>query len=84
MGMLVLADGIDRAKSTDGEKIRAALAETDIPGERTIMPWKRVKFGPDGQNVDADPVLLQWTGAKFVTIFPDQAAVAQAKWPMSG
>jgi branched-chain amino acid transport system substrate-binding protein len=84
MGMLVLADGIDRAKSTDGEKIRAALAETDIPGERTIMPWKRVKFGPDGQNVDADPVLLQWTGDKFVTIFPEQAAVAQAKWPMSG
>jgi branched-chain amino acid transport system substrate-binding protein len=84
MGMLVLADGIDRAKSTDGEKIRAALAATDIPGERTIMPWKQVKFGPDGQNLDADPVLLQWTGGKFVTIFPEQAAVAQAKWPMNG
>ena len=84
MGMLVLADGIDRAKSTDGEKIRAALAATDIPGERTIMPWKRVKFGPDGQNLDADPVLLQWTGSKFVTIYPEQAAVAEAKWPMNG
>ncbi len=45
MGLLILADGIDRAKSTDGEKIREALAATDIPGERTIMPWKRVKFG---------------------------------------
>ena len=44
MGLLVLADGIDRAKSTDGAKIREALAATDIPGERTIMPWKRVKF----------------------------------------
>jgi branched-chain amino acid transport system substrate-binding protein len=84
MGMLVLADGIDRAKSTDGEKIRAALAETDIPGERTIMPWKRVKFGPDGQNLDSDPVLLQWVGGKFVTVFPEQAAIAQAKWPMNG
>jgi branched-chain amino acid transport system substrate-binding protein len=84
MALLILADGIDRAKSTDGEKIRAALAATDIPGERTIMPWKQVKFGPDGQNVDADPVLLQWTGAKFVTIYPAQAAVAEAKWPMNG
>jgi branched-chain amino acid transport system substrate-binding protein len=84
MGLLILADGIDRAKSTDGEKIRAALAATDLPGERTIMPWKRVKFGPDGQNLDADPVLLQWSGGKFVTIFPEQAAVAQAKWPMNG
>jgi branched-chain amino acid transport system substrate-binding protein len=83
MGLLILADGIDRAKSTDGEKIREALAATDIPGERTIMPWKRVKFGPDGQNLDADPVLLQWTGGKFVTIFPQAAAIAEAKWPMN-
>jgi branched-chain amino acid transport system substrate-binding protein len=83
MGLLILADGIDRAKSTDGEKIREALAATDIPGERTIMPWKRVKFGPDGQNLDADPVLLQWVGGKFVTIFPESAAIAQAKWPMN-
>jgi branched-chain amino acid transport system substrate-binding protein len=83
MGLLVLADGIDRARSTDGEAVRAALAATDLPGERTIMPWKRVKFDQSGQNNDADPVLLQWTGEKFVTVFPDQAAVAAARWPMN-
>jgi branched-chain amino acid transport system substrate-binding protein len=83
MGLLVLADAIDRAKSTDGEKIRAALAATDLPGERTIMPWKRVKFDENGQNNDADPVLLQWTGEKFLTIFPAQAAIADAVWPMN-
>ena len=43
----------------------------------------KVKFGPDGQNLDADPVLLQWTGGKFVTIFPQSAAIAEAKWPMN-
>jgi branched-chain amino acid transport system substrate-binding protein len=85
MALLILADGIDRAKSAEGETIRAALAATDLPGERTIMPWKHVKFGPDGQNLDADPVLLQYVGAnKFVTVFPAQAAIAQAKWPMNG
>ena len=83
MGLLLLADAIDRAKSTDGEKIRAALAATDLPGERTIMPWKRIKFDENGQNNDADPVLLQWTGGKFVTIFPAQAAIAEAVWPMN-
>ena len=83
MALLVLADAIDRAKSTDGAKIRDALAATDIPGERTIMPWKRVKFDDMGQNNDADPVLLQYTGGKFVTVFPAQAAVAEASWPMS-
>jgi branched-chain amino acid transport system substrate-binding protein len=55
---------------------------TDMPGEITIMPWKRVKFDEMGQNNDADPVLLQYTGGKFVTVFPPQAAVAEAIWPM--
>jgi len=83
MALLVLANGIDQAKSTDGPKIRDALAATNIPGERTIMPWKKVIFDETGQNPDADPVLLQYTGGKFVTIFPPQAAVAEAIWPMS-
>ena len=82
MAMVVLADAINRAKSTEGEAVRAALAATDIPGDRTIMPWKRVKFDATGQNNDCDPVLLQYVGKKFVTIFPAQAAIAEAIWPM--
>ena len=82
MGLIVMADAINRAKSTDGEKIRDALAATDMPGDVTIMPWKRIKFDEMGQNNDADPVLLQYVGGKFVTIFPPQAAVAEAVWPM--
>jgi branched-chain amino acid transport system substrate-binding protein len=82
MALIVLADAINRARSADGEKIRAALAATDLPGEQTLMPWKRVKFDDTGQNNDADPVLLQWLGDRFVTIFPAQAAVAEAIWPM--
>ncbi|NEV77112.1 ABC transporter substrate-binding protein [Rhodopseudomonas sp. BR0C11] len=82
MGLIVMADAINRAKSTDGEKIRDALAATDMPGEQTIMPWSRVKFDETGQNTFADPVLLQYVGGKFVTIFPTQAAVADAIWPM--
>ncbi len=82
MALIVLADAINRAKSTDGEKVRAALAATEISGEQTIMPWKRVKFDDMGQNNDADPVLLQYIGGKFVTISPPQAAVGEAVWPM--
>jgi branched-chain amino acid transport system substrate-binding protein len=83
MGLIVMADAINRAKSTDGDKIREALAATDMPGDATIMPWKHVKFDDMGQNNDADPVLLQYIGGKFVTIFPTQAAVADAVWPMT-
>jgi branched-chain amino acid transport system substrate-binding protein len=85
MALIILADAVSRAKSVEGEKIRAALAATDIPGEKTIMPWQAVKFGPDGQNEVADPVLLQYVGGdKFTTIFPEIAAVAPAIWPMNG
>lgn len=84
MAVLILADAIGRAKSAEGAKIRDALAATDIPGDQTIMPWKRIKFGEDGQNPTADPVLIQYIGGKFVTVFPDALAVAAPKWPMNG
>jgi branched-chain amino acid transport system substrate-binding protein len=83
MGMLVLADAINRAKSTDGEKIRDALSETNIPGDKTIMPWKEVKFDESGQNNGCDPVLLQYIKGKFLTIFPPAGAIAEAVWPMN-
>jgi branched-chain amino acid transport system substrate-binding protein len=82
MGLIVMADAINRAKSIDGDKIREALVATDMPGDVTIMPWSRVKFDSMGQNEFADPVLLQYVNKKFVTIFPKQAAVAEATWPM--
>src|ERR1700709_955414 len=82
MGLIVMAEAINRAKSTDGEKIRDALVANDIAGENTIIPWKRVKFDEMAQNNDADPEPLQFIGGKFVTIFPSSAAVAEPVWPM--
>lgn len=84
MALLVLADAINRAGTTDGMAIRDALAATDLPGERTIMPWKRVKFDEAGQNADADPALVQYFGGNFVTIYPPQVALANPRWPMRG
>jgi len=84
MAILILADALNRAGSTDGTKLRDALAATDIPGDQTIMPWKRLKFDAEGQNESADPVLIQYLGGKFVTVFPTEVAIAPAKWPMNG
>jgi branched-chain amino acid transport system substrate-binding protein len=83
MALLVLADALDRAKSTDGPAIRDALAATDIPGERTIMPWSKCDFDERGQNPYADPVLIQYVDRKWVTVFPQSVATADAVWPMS-
>src|ERR1700751_5597006 len=82
MGLIIMAEAINRAKSIDGDKIREAMAPTEIPGQQTIMPWKRVKYDEMGQNNDANPVLLQYLAGKFVTIFPMEVAVSEAVWPM--
>lgn len=80
MAMMVIAEAIDRARSTDGSKIREALVATDIPGEKTIMPWRGIRFDENGQNLQADPVLLQWLNERFVTVYPVQAAIQQVRW----
>jgi branched-chain amino acid transport system substrate-binding protein len=84
MALMVLADAIDRAKSTDGPVIRDALAATKIPGERTIMPWSVCEFDADGQNQGASPILIQYVNKSWVTIFPDSVAIGKPAWPMNG
>jgi branched-chain amino acid transport system substrate-binding protein len=81
--LMVLAEAIDRAKSVEPKKIREALVATDIPGEKTIMPWKRVKFDATGQNTFASPVLIQFKAGKFSTVFPFEVATATPVWPMN-
>jgi branched-chain amino acid transport system substrate-binding protein len=83
MAAIVLADALQRAGSVEGEALRAALAATDIPGEKTIMPWARIKFDASGQNTFASPVLQQFKAKDFATVFPTAVAMAQPVWPMS-
>jgi branched-chain amino acid transport system substrate-binding protein len=47
------------------------------------MPWAKCVFDEHGQNPYADPVLIQYVDKKWVTVFPQAVAVADAIWPMS-
>lgn len=78
--LMVLADAINRAGSTDEEKIRQALVATDIPGDQTIMPWKGIKFDATGQNIEASPVIQQITNGTYHTIYPFDVAVQAPVW----
>ena len=71
VGVQVLADAINRAGSVKPEAIRAALVATDVPGAQTIMPWKGVKFGSNGQNTEATPVIQQVEGGVSNTNRPE-------------
>lgn len=81
-GLLTLVDAINRAGSTQPEAIRKALSETDIPGDKLIMPWKGIKFDATGQNVHGSGILVQIIDGKYNTIWPFDLATRDIVWPM--
>ncbi len=81
-GFIALADAINRAGSTDPEKIRQALTETNIPGSQLIVPYRGVKFGADGQNELTRGILMQVQGGKYCTVYPFEFAACELKYPM--
>jgi branched-chain amino acid transport system substrate-binding protein len=80
-GFMTLLDALNRAGSTDPEKVRAALAATDIPPDQLIVPYKGVKFDADGQNVLVRPILMQVQKGKYCTIYPFELAACQLLYP---
>jgi branched-chain amino acid transport system substrate-binding protein len=70
--VLVLAEAIDNAGSTDPQRVRAALLNLDIPGRETIMPWSGVRFDTSHQNVAANGLVEQRVGDAFQVVFPGE------------
>lgn len=79
-----LADAINRAGSTDPEKIRVALTKTDLKLDQLMMGYQGVKFDNTGQNILASTYLIQLQGKKYELVWPGMAATAKLQWPMSG
>ena len=73
----MIADALERAASTDPQKVRDALSTLDVSsGYAAMGPGGRVKFGPDGKNIYAHPVGVQWQHADLATVFPKDDARA--------
>lgn len=80
-GIMTLLDAINRAGSTDPEKIRVALTETSIPPDQLIVPYKGVKFDAKGQNELVLPILMQVQKGKYCTIYPFALASCEPVYP---
>jgi branched-chain amino acid transport system substrate-binding protein len=83
-GVFVLADAIDRAGSTEPEKIRVALTQTDLKPDQLMMGYNGVKFDQTGQNMLASTYLIQLKGSQYQMVWPEHAAKAKLEWPMAG
>jgi branched-chain amino acid transport system substrate-binding protein len=81
-GIYVIADALERAASADPEKIRGALAKTNIcSGPATIVPIKCMKFDETGQS-PMIPIQVQWRKGKLIPVWPDEMATGKVIWPM--
>ena len=79
-----LAEAINRAGSTEPEKIRQALSETDLKPEQLMMGYRGVKYDETGQNILASTYLIQLKAKQYELVWPESAAQTKLEWPMKG
>ena len=77
---MVARDALERAGKPDRAAIREALAKTNLADH--ILPQGPIQFDKTGENVNAQPALLQNQGAKTVVVGPAQFAEAKAVFPV--
>ena len=63
-------------KEADRAKIMEELYKTDV-----MTVYGRIKFGPDGANVEHPPVAVQVQNGKLVTVFPKDASEKPVWYP---
>ena len=81
VGAFVLFEAINRAGSTDPEKIRDALRATDFPAGAIPMPWQNIAFGPDGQNNGVSTALIQVQDGVYYSVYPFDVAARDVVHP---
>ena len=76
----VLKDALERAASTDREKVRDAVASTNLTDH--ILPQEAIKFDDAGEDVNASPALIQVQGGKPLVVGPAKYAEAKPIFPV--
>jgi len=77
--ILVIADALERAKSTDKDALRKALRETRLTQKTGI--GKVIEFDDKGDNKGAGAGLMQIQQGKGQIVYPSYAATAKAVYP---
>jgi branched-chain amino acid transport system substrate-binding protein len=72
----VLMEGVKRAGSLDGEKIRGAILKLDF---NTV--FGAFKVDPDGFQIAHKLVIFQWQDGKKVIVWPGELAPGRPRFP---
>jgi branched-chain amino acid transport system substrate-binding protein len=76
---LALAFAVEKAGSTDADKVRDALAGLDEP-----TFFGPLKFAENGQNLTKKMQVIQIQNGKAVAVWPKDVAEAPMTWPGTG
>jgi branched-chain amino acid transport system substrate-binding protein len=84
VAMYMMADALERAKSTDSKAIREALAKTKLSsGPAMIVGYDAIEFDESGQNKHAALVMIQINdigkGMERITVWPKVSRRANYK-----
>lgn len=78
--ILVVADSLERAKSTDKDAMKKALKETRLTQKTSI--GKAIEFDEKGDNKGAGSGIMQLQQGKSKIVYPSFAATAKATYPV--
>lgn len=76
----VLKDALERAASTDRDKVRDALAKSNLTDH--ILPQGPIRFDEAGEDINASPALIQVQNGRPVVVGPAQYGEAKAIFPV--
>jgi branched-chain amino acid transport system substrate-binding protein len=80
---VILADALERAGSLDRDKIRDALAATNMDGDDPRLPTIfGCKFDESGQNVFVEGMMIQNIGGDRYTVYPTKYATRKIVCPI--
>lgn len=75
----VLAAGLESAGEADGQKVRDAITENEVP--TLIAGNGPITFDEAGENTNAFPILMQVQDEAIVQVHPDEFSEAEAIYP---
>jgi branched-chain amino acid transport system substrate-binding protein len=81
-GVHIFQAALEKAGSTDGAKIRDALAALDLTSGPAMFMYERVQFDPTGFMLHAKLVGAQVREGQGRVIWPESLKVTDAVWPV--
>lgn len=80
-GLWMLKMVLDKSRSDDPEKFRAAVLSLDVPVGGSLNGWG-IKFADNGQNANerVQHYMLQWQNGQMNTVWPEEFSTIRARW----